>query len=132
MRWEDRRWPDDVFEGELEIVWLKDPLDFPYLREFVHRTTQPRGRINPGMKDKAFVVGYIVKASKRRGRFSYARRFWWLKKADLNPKGTYALGESYPFEAVLPASIAVGKESQQFYIKAPHSGGAKILIGGLR
>lgn len=108
------------FDKEERIVWLRDPLQFSYLREGVYATTQRRGPISSRRisRELAFIVGYAECVSKKEESGwptvyrVYRRRFWWLKKhdRDLDPNGVYA--HKYPAEAVDPTSIAPNKKSR--------------------
>jgi Family of unknown function (DUF6009) len=101
---------------EPEIVWLRDPLQYTYLREYAHWTTKPRGRIAPNLVQMAFIVGYVQYRRSASYRPVYRRRFWWLKKhdRDLDNKGVYRYGFG-PYEAVVPASIAINQKSERWY-----------------
>jgi hypothetical protein len=100
---------------EDEIVWLQDPGKFRYLRETTYMTTRRRGRV-PVPKG-CTLVGYATHRKTPGGITAYIRRFWWLKPwdRDLDPEGCYDVmtfkrGPA-PVEAVVPASIEVGKKS---------------------
>jgi hypothetical protein len=106
--------------NELSIVWLRDPLQFRYLRETpLSVVRRPTGKITPRFADMAFMVGYAT-VRPQKGNDLYNRRIWWLKKydRDLDPNGVYGqltwgMGPA-PHEAVLPTSIALNEESIRY------------------
>jgi hypothetical protein len=87
-----------VPQMEERLVWLHDPAAFRYVRAGRALTTRRRGRLGLGPGD--ILVGYAECRKHGRGIQSYSRRFWWLKRRDLEPGGTR------PVEAVDPSSIA--------------------------
>lgn len=106
------------FSEEERIVWLRDPLQFSYLRESFRYSMRRRGPISGrNIGDLAFIVGY-AECAPGSGEYVYdrvnvyRRRFWWLKvyDRDLDPNGVYA--HACPMEAVDPASIAANKKSR--------------------
>jgi Family of unknown function (DUF6009)/Putative quorum-sensing-regulated virulence factor len=99
---------------EEQIVWLRNPLKFTYLRESTYWTTRPRGNIAPKLSEMAFLVGY-TQYRPAGYRTVYLRRFWWLKHhdRDLDNKGVYRCGFG-PCEAVDPASIKINQKSKSW------------------
>ena len=102
--------PDYDYSQEAEIVWLRGPLQFHYLRESSSRMnfrSRPPSKAHPLVREPNVLVGYVnLKATAKTdnpGRF--ARRYWWLMHRDLgDTKGWKA-------EAVDPRSIRVGHPS---------------------
>lgn len=101
--------PDGL--NEKEIVWLKDPSAFPWLREF--STYDFGNRIAP--PDER-TVGYSVAVRKAGDRRGLPGRVWMSNQDDFLP-GPYATTDGIttsgcPCEAVLPESICINKESR--------------------
>ena len=108
---------DSDLPYESRIVWLRDPLQFTYLRESVIHSNRRRGKIRFPIGDLAFVVGYSEISPNRKPAWPYYgwdRRIWWLKTYDhdLDPDGVYKTGG--PYEAVDPASIKAGQRSKGY------------------
>jgi hypothetical protein len=109
----------DDLDLETEIVWLEDPLRYPYLRETASLTTRPKQFPTKWGRDQGFrVIGYAVqrRPDDAYGIHTYIRRFWFLKSYDQgadwgddDPAEVYKTGG--PAEAVEPRSIRVGIES---------------------
>jgi len=109
---------DDEVPGEIDIVWLRDPLTFRYLRESQYMTTWRRGQIRRPYN--GILVGYAVQRKHGQSVQAYVRRYWWLKNhdRDLDHGGVYgadtwARGPA-PTEAVVPESVSVGCKSEQY------------------
>jgi hypothetical protein len=97
-----------------EIVWLDDPLKYPYLREYNYRTTAPRKfPVKTWFRRSRYrVIGYeVAEHVKGTGRVAYNRRFWYLKPhdRDLDPLGVYRYLS--PAEAMVPSSIGLDRKS---------------------
>lgn len=103
------RWQDQINN----IIWLDDPLKYVYLRETLHDTGSSRFPIKTKFKGHmAKVIGYELLSHRAGEPFHY--RFWWLKDydRDIDPEGTYK--NNCPIEAVIPVSIATGRESIRY------------------
>lgn len=104
---------ESLIKGEVNIVWLEDPMKYTYLREGAYATSRKSGKIRrPDDKDER-IIGYAEHRKGERGALYY-RRVWRIRKydRDLKPDGPYAIG--HPVEAVVPASIRVGQKSVSF------------------
>ncbi len=75
---------------ESEIIWLEDPIKFPYLREILSFDLEPKS------DERDRVVGYS------RTNAQCCRKFYWMDGYD--GKGPYE-HDLCPSEAVLPGSI---------------------------
>lgn len=99
--------------GEERITWLVvDPLQFTYLREGTFLLARRRGK--PRFPAHLFVGYSEIRADAVGFQGRFFRRVWWLKEydRDLSPEGSYSAG--HPCEAVIPASIQVGRPSERF------------------
>jgi len=111
---------ESFLEAEREIVWLEDPLRYPYLREGSYGTLKPSQfpsrNWNRGHENELKIVGYAVHRPAGKRFHFYKRRFWFLKRYDRGswgaPHPNYASGKVFPAEAVIPSSILVGRESK--------------------
>lgn len=98
-----------IVDQEERIVWLDNPLQFPYLREhMIEAPTRQQGSAKTLWKGCGRVVGYSVlkkDAEKADNNSSqYIRRIWWIKENDFY---------EYPLEAVDVHSIDAGKLSKR-------------------
>ncbi len=101
---------------ERKIIWLDNPLEYPYLREGTYVTTSPKVfPVKRFLKNGMRVIGYEIH-NKERGEHPkvYSRRYWFLKPhdRDLNPNGVYKY--LAPAEAVVPSSIQENQESIEY------------------
>ena len=101
----------DPLAHEESILWRESPLGFAFVREAtVDRTTRRRPI---GWHDLGRVLGYSLlspDAPSDPQCKRFVRRVWWLKKWD---QDLMAEGVTYPIEAVMPTSIAVGQASRR-------------------
>jgi hypothetical protein len=102
--------PGYDYSQELEIVWVRDPLQYHYLRESVQKMNfraKPPSAANPLVRDPNILVGYVNLRSTARsdspGRF--VRRYWWLMDRDVADE------HGWKAEAVDPRSIKAGQVS---------------------
>jgi len=101
---------DYDYTQELDIVWLRDPLQFHYLRESSQKMnyrSRPASLSHPLIREPNILVGYVTlkpgAKSSSPGRFE--RRYWWLMDRDVSDAG------GWKAEAVDPRSVCVGKPS---------------------
>lgn len=106
--------PQDVnLVHESEIVWLRPPADFPWVREvwtdFPQRNGISQNRLNQLQSNGEILVGYAnlhenaVPALVEGGHKHYFRRIFQTRTTDYS---AYANGKTFPIEAVISESIA--------------------------
>lgn len=98
------------YSQEAKIVWLKNPLQYHYLREATRKMNfraKPPGRAQPIVREPNILVGYVnlkpTAQSDSPGRF--VRRYWWLMDRDVDDVN------GWKAEAVDPASVKAGQPS---------------------
>lgn len=97
------------YDNEIDIIWLKDPSQFTYLREAATLSRNAKRKIKLYDPNLAVYVGYAV--YKADGSGLYHRRYWFLRDYDFPiDHKTYAK-VSGPVEAVDPTSVHVGRPS---------------------
>lgn len=101
---------DYDYAHELEIVWVRDPFQYRYLREEAHMMNfraKPPSERYPLVRDPNVLVGYVnlrpTAKSDSPGRF--VRRYWWLMDRDVADVG------GWKAEAVDPRSVIAGQAS---------------------
>jgi hypothetical protein len=102
---------------EIDIEWLRDPMQYEYLREGIQATrNNPSGKLKPVLPKDSVLVGYGKNQSQWQSSGIYIRRFWWLSRhdRDLDPDGVYK--DFSPSEAVVPSSIQAGHSSLSYSI----------------
>lgn len=115
--------------NELEIIWLKNPEDYDYLREgtilcchrkrFALKSHDPAKTTDGG--PLAHIVAYAVLKPDACSspKYCFERRYWWVKSYDRWKGCTpntphYRNPISSPAEAVMVSSIVAGKTSKGF------------------
>jgi hypothetical protein len=102
-------------QDEEEIVWLINPSELDYVRQFLNcfasrRDSKPKKGDHPGHG----LVGYaILKPEARSKRGVFKRRYFWLNSNDryYKPQGVYKTG--CPSEAIDPRTIRAGETGEQ-------------------
>lgn len=95
---------DHMRQDEEDVVWLKDPSEYPYLRqtEVMSRWRRRRPQFTQGQ-----LVAYATLKPTAEGYDGYFdRRVWYFAHHD-----PYKLGA--PSEAVIPSSIRAGARGEQ-------------------
>ena len=94
--------------SEEEVVWLREPSVFPYLRESVMRSSRKDKLLKNSFTKDGELIGYVILTPETRGVHGrYYRRMWWFKTDGRDP-----FCGSYPGEAVKPSSIRTGFSSE--------------------
>ena len=98
------------YSQELDITWLRDPLQFHYLREEgrdMNSRARGPGKSRPLTRSPNILVGYVkLKPTAKAGSPGrFHRRYWWLMERDLSDFS------GWKCEAVDPRSIRVGQPS---------------------
>jgi hypothetical protein len=114
---EDKARSDLTFEqvahiaDESELVWLKDPKQFPYLRQDFATVARPDTDLREQFHKDGELIGYakLSPAAKTTRPRLYYRRYFWLKTDGRDP---FPGPEAAPCEAVKVSSIAVGRPAQ--------------------
>ena len=95
----NRRDLDDVEE----VVFLKNPLNYPWVRQSVHISTRRKGKIPVNG-----LIGYEnVKKRNEKGIKNYRRRYWYRMNDDVKYKD-----ERKPIEAIEPSNIEISDETK--------------------
>jgi hypothetical protein len=102
--------PGYDYSWELEIVWLRDPLQYHYLRESTARMNfraAPPSKAHPLVRDPHILVGYVnlKPTAKADGPGRFDRRYWWLMDRDLLD------ATGWKSEAVDPRLVKAGQPS---------------------
>jgi hypothetical protein len=96
---------DDALKCEVDIVWIEDPREYEFVREWV-RPSSTRQQPHSWKKDHQHVttVGYGIAhpETPSNGRGQYLRRWLYIKPQDLDPVGA-------PIEGVAPKTVSVGQ-----------------------
>ncbi|MBC9985294.1 hypothetical protein E4P24_02770 [Haloferax sp. AS1] len=110
-----------MLEAETELVWVKDPEEVDYLREFKFHSRKAKGEPPKGsLRGDYILFGYTevdkddYDSKRNQRRRQYERRMFILKEADRGgPKWDGKAFSRYtPKEAVDPREIEVGIESE--------------------
>ena len=105
--------------AEISIEWLRPPESVAaYLREKIRPHRSPQGRPTLGVTEGELIAYAVLDSDTkpaRRGRHHprYARRVWYVAPCDPYEPG--------PGEAVVPASVAPGRESEPWIGGGGHS-----------
>jgi len=93
-------------EHEVGILWLENPEPFPYLREFHPTCTAKKGWRKKWAAGRHVVAVAELSSEAKTIQRRLSRRAWYFDaKKDPYP------GADRPSEAVIPDTIAAGKES---------------------
>jgi hypothetical protein len=80
-----------------EVVFLKNPLNYLWIRQGIRSSMRRNGRIAI-----SGLIGY-ENLKKNEGEQVYERRYWWLKSDDTE----YIKDERKPIDAIEPENIGI-------------------------
>jgi Family of unknown function (DUF6009) len=90
---------------ESEFVWLREPKEFPYLRQSFMVTPRRNADLTKRFYRNGELVGFTtLSLAAKRFRQGYYRRYFWFKATGADPFD----GDNEPAEAVRVSSIVLG------------------------
>lgn len=105
---DDPTFEEQVLARETKIVWVEDPMGYPYLREMCGMYLEADD-FHPGFGKELQLIGYAIvnePVMNLPESKLYRRRSWWIAQDDPYPKESL-----FPMEAVIPRYIRAGKAS---------------------
>lgn len=102
---DDPTFAEQVLANEVKIVWVEDPLQYPYLREMCGMYLEAE-EFHPGFGDLKLIGYAVVREPVMSLPESqlYRRRSWWIAEND-----PYSEEKLFPIEGVIPRFIRMGK-----------------------